>query len=57
MVRNMHAHFNLSVRAENLQMFLEFQELYKDNTSKKIVELIAEHMADEGKKQKRISHD
>lgn len=53
----MNAHFNLSVRTDDLQIFMEFQEKYRDNTSRKIVELIKEHMSVENKKQKRISHD
>lgn len=53
----MNAHFNLSVRSSDLADFMEFQELYKDNSSRKIVELVKEHMAAEKKKQKRVTND
>ena len=53
----MNAHFNLSVRSSDLVVFMEFQELYKDNASRKIVELVKEHMAAERMKQKRVIND
>lgn len=40
----MNANFNLYINQKNFKRFFEFQELYGEKTSSKIMELIDEHM-------------